>query len=82
MWTFITNYVVPEMLVKLRQGAGRLVRSESDTGVISILDARASRGAPYEIDVKVALQQYPKAYSLDEIAEFMHSVKSEEYFNS
>lgn len=80
--TFITNYVVPEMLVKLRQGAGRLVRSESDTGVISILDARASRGAPYEIDVKVALQQYPKAYSLDEIAEFMHSVKSEEYSNS
>ena len=79
---FISNYVVPEMLVKLRQGAGRLVRSESDTGVISILDARAAHGAPYEVDVKIALQQYPKAYSVKEIAEFMHSVKSEEYFNT
>ena len=79
---FITNYVVPEMLVKLRQGAGRLVRSEADTGVISILDARAAHGAPYEVDVRIALQQYPKAYSVEEIADFMRSVKSEAYFNT
>jgi ATP-dependent DNA helicase DinG len=38
--------VVPEMLVKLKQGAGRLIRAETDTGVVAILDARASLGLP------------------------------------
>lgn len=33
--------LVPEMLVKLRQGAGRLIRDEKDTGILSILDSRA-----------------------------------------
>ena len=28
------------MLLKLKQGAGRLIRSESDKGIVSILDSR------------------------------------------
>lgn len=31
---------LPEMLLKLKQGAGRLIRSESDKGIVSILDSR------------------------------------------
>lgn len=31
---------IPEMLIKLKQGVGRLIRSGDDTGVISILDSR------------------------------------------
>lgn len=31
---------LPEMLLKLKQGTGRLIRSENDKGVVSILDSR------------------------------------------
>ncbi|QSF46240.1 ATP-dependent DNA helicase [Paenibacillus tianjinensis] len=31
---------VPDMLLRLRQGTGRLIRSETDLGVLSILDSR------------------------------------------
>ena len=38
---FVDRYCTPNMLIKLRQGVGRLIRCESDTGVVSILDPRA-----------------------------------------
>lgn len=31
---------LPEMLLKLKQGAGRLIRSGEDKGIVSILDSR------------------------------------------
>ncbi len=34
------NYMVPRAAIHLRQGAGRLIRSKSDTGVIVVLDQR------------------------------------------
>lgn len=34
------QYAVPEMLLKLRQGFGRLIRTRSDRGVIVLLDPR------------------------------------------
>lgn len=33
---------LPEMLIKLKQGVGRLIRSEEDKGIVSILDSRMS----------------------------------------
>lgn len=36
------DVLVPEMLMKLRQGIGRLIRSSKDVGIISILDSRIS----------------------------------------
>lgn len=36
---------VPDMLLRLRQGTGRLIRSETDLGIVSILDSRLSAGA-------------------------------------
>ena len=79
---FIADYAVPEMLIKLRQGAGRLIRSESDTGVLSILDSRASKNGAYGSKVRQALRKYPVVDSLDEIREFMKSVKKPEYFEN
>lgn len=35
--------IMPRMLLRLRQGIGRLIRSESDRGVVVILDPRISR---------------------------------------
>ena len=34
------DYSLPEAVLKFRQGAGRLIRSSSDSGIIVILDSR------------------------------------------
>ncbi len=44
---------VPEMLIKLKQGAGRLIRCATDRGIISCVDA-SFRGQPYEKEVLAA----------------------------
>ena len=79
MIKFIQEYALPEMLIKLRQGAGRLIRCESDTGVISILDSRADKSR-YVEKIKKALNKYPSIDSIDEVKAFMKSVKGEDYY--
>lgn len=37
---FLMEVSVPLMVVKLRQGVGRLIRKHTDTGIVSILDSR------------------------------------------
>jgi ATP-dependent DNA helicase DinG len=37
------DYQIPEAILKLRQGFGRLIRSHSDTGIVVILDPRVLR---------------------------------------
>lgn len=76
---FINEYAVPEMLIKLRQGVGRLIRCETDTGLISVLDTRAVKSG-YSERVQAVLSKYPRVENLDEIREFFHSVKPKEYF--
>jgi ATP-dependent DNA helicase DinG len=34
------DYSVPEAIIKLKQGFGRLIRSKSDKGIVVILDSR------------------------------------------
>lgn len=34
------DYQVPEAIIKLKQGVGRLIRSRTDTGIVAILDPR------------------------------------------
>ena len=34
------DYSVPEAIIKLKQGFGRLIRSRSDKGIVVILDSR------------------------------------------
>ena len=34
------DYQVPEAIIKLKQGVGRLIRSRTDTGLVAILDPR------------------------------------------
>lgn len=38
-----TSFSLPQMIIKLRQGIGRLIRSASDSGAIVILDSRFLR---------------------------------------
>jgi len=35
-----TEYSLPEAILKLRQGVGRLIRTRSDSGIVVILDNR------------------------------------------
>lgn len=78
MREFIRKYALPEMLIKLRQGVGRLIRSENDTGVISILDCRADEA--YKKDIDQVLGKYPKVSSVAELEAFMKAVKPKEYW--
>lgn len=76
---FVDRYCTPNMLIKLRQGVGRLIRCETDTGLISILDPRV-RYKIYSNKVGMALNKYPQVKSIREIEGFFKSVKEPEYF--
>ena len=60
------------MIIKLKQGVGRLIRNETDRGIISILDSRLAdtSTAPYKNMVWNALPIRNRTNSLDEIREF------------
>ena len=76
---FVRKYAVPQMIIKLRQGAGRLIRNETDTGVLAILDSRAAKGGAYRTRVLNTLRKYPRVSSVEEVASFIDSVKDESY---
>ena len=74
--------LVPDMLVKLKQGFGRLIRTESDTGVCAILDSRARMGAPYHDRVLSALPFCRVTSDLEVIRQFVFDKKGPAYFES
>lgn len=53
--SYIQAKVVPEMQIKLRQGFGRAIRTETDSCVVAILDPRAAPGKRYHQAVLEAL---------------------------
>ena len=77
---FIREAAVPEMQIKLRQGFGRAIRTESDTCVIAILDERACRGRRYAQAVSEALPEMRRTGSLREVTRFLREKKPESYF--
>lgn len=77
--SFVDAYAVPQMLIKLRQGAGRLIRTENDSGVISILDARAAVGGSYHTNVVNVLNRYPLVHSIQEVNDFINRNKDGDY---
>ena len=54
---------MPEMIMKLKQGFGRLLRSQDDRGVVYILDGRMNKWRNY------ILQQLPNSYFPEELME-------------
>jgi ATP-dependent DNA helicase DinG len=61
--------LLPDMLLRLKQGAGRAIRREADRAVIAILDPRQR----YEEDVLEALPPAPVVRELAEVASFLSS---------
>ncbi len=78
--SFIRAAVVSEMQIKLKQGFGRAIRTETDTCVVAILDERAARGNRYFEDVKAALPEMRITGSERVVEQFIRSVKPDDYF--
>lgn len=69
---------VPEMVIKLKQGIGRLIRNFTDTGIVCIIDRRL-RDEPPERYHDVTWASLPiknKTRSLDELRNFYKSLPS------
>jgi ATP-dependent DNA helicase DinG len=77
---YLKSVLIPKMLIKLRQGVGRLIRSETDTGVISILDVRASDDGRYHQEVLHALPECRRAENIEDIRDFLNDKKEKNYF--
>ena len=67
---------VPEMIIKLKQGIGRLIRSESDTGIVSIIDPRLRDrpATPYRDIAWAVLPIHNKTSDLKELSSFYQKV--------
>ena len=74
----IDEVAVPEMVIQLNQGVGRLIRSASDTGIVSILDPRVSlRKAKYADVALDALSVKNRADSIEELHTFWDRITNE-----
>lgn len=78
---FINSVVLPEMQIKLRQGFGRAIRTETDTCVVAVLDERCAPGKRYYADLLNALPDgIPETNESADITEFMLDKKHARYF--
>lgn len=77
---FLRSVVVPEMQIKLRQGFGRAIRTETDTCAVAMLDPRAARGRRYFQSMVEALPEMPVTGSLRAVEQFYRDRKGAGYF--
>jgi len=74
----LMEVTVPEMIIKLKQGVGRLIRSETDAGIVSILDPRLGERhrAPYRNLVWEALPIKNRTSDLTVVRSFFYSLQN------
>ena len=67
---------VPEMIIKLKQGIGRLIRNYTDTGIVSIIDSRLRDTHPerYHDITWNSLPIHRRTTDIQEAARFYHEV--------
>ncbi|MGV8147307.1 MAG: ATP-dependent DNA helicase [Alkaliphilus sp.] len=75
---FQREILIPRMLIRLKQGHGRAIRSKTDTAVISVLDSRANK--KYKEDVIAALPKCRVTNKIEDIEKFIQEKKSPDYF--
>ncbi|HYL69080.1 MAG TPA: ATP-dependent DNA helicase [Candidatus Limnocylindria bacterium] len=66
------EYQVPEAVLALKQGFGRLIRSKTDRGILAILDNRIRRMQYGRIFLE-SLPEYTTTQDLAEVARFMEN---------
>lgn len=77
---YINSVIVPEMLVKLKQGFGRLIRTETDTGVVALLDFRIWDGRAYRSKFLRSLPNCKITSDVAEVTSFIQLKKPPTYF--
>ena len=71
-----SHYQIPRAIIQLKQGFGRLIRKQSDTGVVSILDSRmVNRG--YGKQFLDSLPPCKVVEDLNQVKEFFSKVKTQ-----
>jgi len=65
-----SDYQVPHAILRLKQGLGRLIRSKSDRGILSILDNRLSTKG-YGKLFMASLPDYAVTDNIEDLVEFM-----------
>ena len=65
-----TDYQVPQAVITLKQGFGRLIRSETDRGILAMLDHRMVR-MPYGRVFLESLPPYHHTSRLEDVKAFM-----------
>ena len=78
--SFIRAVAVPEMQIKLKQGFGRAIRTETDTCVVAILDERSAPGQRHHEAMLAALPELLQTSSLEDVVEFICHLKGPDYF--
>ncbi|HEY1424882.1 MAG TPA: ATP-dependent DNA helicase [Candidatus Acidoferrum sp.] len=68
------EYQVPQAVLALKQGFGRLIRAKTDRGVLSLLDNRIQRMAYGKIFME-SLPGYAKTNDLGEVERFLGAAK-------
>lgn len=78
---YLNSMLIPEMLVKLKQGFGRLIRTEEDTGCVAILDSRANDMGNYRGKVLAALPDCKVTSEIEVVSDFFVEKKPMDYFS-
>ena len=85
LYASMTDYknavIVPEMLIKLKQGDGRLIRTETDTGVVGLLDSRLQEDGAYRDRVLAALPLCRVTSDIAAVERFIAAKKPPVYFS-
>lgn len=79
-YEYLNSVILPEMLVKLKQGFGRLIRTENDTGVVAILDSRIYSKGTYRVPVISALPNSRVTSDIKVVKKFYKLRKALSYF--
>jgi ATP-dependent DNA helicase DinG len=66
---------VPRAATLLAQGAGRLIRSTTDRGVVAVLDPRLAKGRSYRWQIVNALPPMPRTRDRDEAEAFLRRLR-------
>jgi len=72
----LLEVLVPEMIIKLRQGVGRLIRKKTDKGIVTILDSRVNNKSqtPYKNIIWDSLPIKNKTNCLDNVKKFIEEI--------
>jgi len=69
------EYQVPQAVLALKQGFGRLIRTKTDRGILALLDTRIDR-MPYGRIFRESLPRYGEARDLEDVARFLEAASS------